>query len=675
VNIEYLYVPLEGATLISRKHVRDVKPPGMTLLKNAFLSRSDSSITIRPDFDDIAEDIYAVSSALIPVTANLGKVEYLNRVMGVQGSDDVIWFTTKIPYGPIDGTLTWMSDSYSDGTISGTAGSTTITGSSTAFLANVWRGCIMEFNGDGKYYVVSKVNSDTSLELTVPLADAYAADTYESFYVHSPYRSNYRLNVQQYTSGIIYCSPSIGAMSAEDICGPFYASASESDWNYSFVDVDVTYFDYFDDVNVTDFTHQDSQLAANGNAQIGYKTSIGEYYYNPNSFVKIDETGVATNIGPPAADIYQYTKSVFYNPENDRAYYAGKSSTEHVGFTANSDPLSDYAGPPWSTITKLIPTRSYPTYEGQSIAVKGNEDRIVLLVRTAADDTIEAYYSDDNGDNWSLADSFTGSLDTKIRYINSNFVIVDPDGDQIRYGDGSGAFTTDAALTGNMDICWTGTNYVVVGGNGKTAYTPDFLTAWTAVDTGCTEAFNHVTYDEQAKNVLVVTTNYLWRSDDDGATWTSQDISKQIDTSSFGEPSNIAISGDLLFYAPNSSSVEAVKIQRDYTTTWTMGKFTPLSTAYRATTFSCLDGYVVLFGTRELSGSTWTYYPRRARWTVPATYNNFTGSGAGVADLRGSGAILDSVPVNGRILLIETSTLGALVPRGITSDPWDYGRN
>lgn len=61
---------------------------------------------------------------------------------------------------------------YTTGTISGTAGSTTITGSGTSWLANVDPGMILAFRG-----VVKSVTSDTSLELVRPLSHTVSAGT------------------------------------------------------------------------------------------------------------------------------------------------------------------------------------------------------------------------------------------------------------------------------------------------------------------------------------------------------------------------------------------------------------------------------------------------------------------------------------------------------------------
>ena len=104
--------------------------------------------------------------------------------------------------------------------------------------------------------------------------------------------------------------------------------------------------------------------------------------------------------------------------------------------------------------------------------------------------------------------------------------------------------------------------------------------------------------------------------------------------------------------------------------------FEPLSDTIRSLSHSVLDGYVVLFGTREFQSTNnkWEYHPRRIRWSTPLTYNDFDSIGSGTADLDGSGALLDSRAVNGRIVTFESSAIGAVSPRGYSSDPWEYDR-
>ena len=76
-----------------------------------------------------------------------------------------------------------IGDSYSAGTISGTAGSVTITGSGTSWLANVQPGYRLSVGGE--YYTVRNIDSDTSIELyqeirtTIPAATTYTLQGFD----------------------------------------------------------------------------------------------------------------------------------------------------------------------------------------------------------------------------------------------------------------------------------------------------------------------------------------------------------------------------------------------------------------------------------------------------------------------------------------------------------------
>ena len=73
------------------------------------------------------------------------------------------------------------------GTVSLTAGSTTLTGSGTAFLTDLIPGAIVFLSSSSKYYVVSEILSDTSLTLTE--ANAGSTVSGSSFKVFRAYRA------------------------------------------------------------------------------------------------------------------------------------------------------------------------------------------------------------------------------------------------------------------------------------------------------------------------------------------------------------------------------------------------------------------------------------------------------------------------------------------------------
>lgn len=72
--------------------------------------------------------------------------------------------------------------SYTTGTVSTTAGSSTVTGSGTSWLANVDAGTLMQHQGSGRIQVVRSVETNTSLTLTAPAPTTNVASSSFKFW-------------------------------------------------------------------------------------------------------------------------------------------------------------------------------------------------------------------------------------------------------------------------------------------------------------------------------------------------------------------------------------------------------------------------------------------------------------------------------------------------------------
>lgn len=83
------------------------------------------------------------------------------------------------------------------------------------------------------------------------------------------------------------------------------------------------------------------------------------------------------------------------------------------------------------------------------------------------------------------------------------------------------------------------------------------------------------------------------------------------------------------------------------------------------------DGWKLYSENRRGPGQ-WCYYPRRIRWTVPGTVNDFEGVGSGFADLSGFGEILDARRVGHNLILFETDQVSLLHQTSSIDDPWEY---
>lgn len=696
-KLEHTYFPLEKLTLVSRKHERDIALPGMTLVSNGLVARSDNTATLRPDFDPATENIVAITDA---GSIGCSTKDYLNSVSGIYGSTSLVWFTTYMPFSKKAGTdLVKISDQYTTGTVSGTSGQNVLEGSGTSWMQNAYRGMVVEINNDGVFYVVDQVVSDTLIKIDSTLSATYSADTYKLYYNHNPYLADYSLNVQHYIGEMVYANPSIDdTVNPDNICGPFHSLASEDYGQYSG-------FWWMDDVanqpqGVTAWRQPSLVYTGSKYIWASEKTHGGagadptKYFHTTN----IESSDTWTENSSWSASIHTPTARHSVTYEQSQVMITGTyddSVNKYVGVAISTDD-----GDTWS----LIRDDSYDeNYECNSVAYNGS--RYVTVISKISDSSVIVRYSDDNGSTWSTATgcSFTAGTNQqkvpKVRYVNSQFVVCSG-GENIYYGDGS-SFTSKTIATGVdvNDIAWGGVNYVVAecdianqDVSCRFYYSPTIDGTYTAVnpipgeflEAGGVWGPGFVTYDSTTGRFVSalghVGTNpdYTYRvawSEDQGVTWNLYVVESENYTGDEEEATNVVYnSSAYAVFAVEGDSGDLIHMSMvpRTGTNFIPADYTPLSILYRANTFSSLDGYIVLFSTREYESGSWVYHPRRIRWTSPGTVDDFSSTGSGTAELRGTGNVLDSRPVNGRIVLFETSVVGALVPRGITTDPWDY---
>lgn len=89
---------------------------------------------------------------------------------------------------------------------------------------------------------------------------------------------------------------------------------------------------------------------------------------------------------------------------------------------------------------------------------------------------------------------------------------------------------------------------------------------------------------------------------------------------------------------------------------------------YNCATFAVAGSYVVLGAVSDDDG----YRERRVRWSVPGTFDTWSGEGAGFADLPGHGRIVSLVTIEPNVVVFEEHRIGLLAPRGIIDEPWSY---
>ena len=221
----YKYISLVGSKLVGRRHPRDIDPPGMKELLNAFVSKSDSAITARPDFNIISEDLEAVSDGMEFATSDSSD-DCLNTAVGLYGSENLVFLST---FGQFDENGNPLTSFEGSGTASIVLNSKGVTGVGTSWNSSVWPGCVIEFENNGTKYKIDAVNSDTGLTLTKAAVETLTTTSYVISRIHQPDHADYKFNVQPYTSGAIYSCPSITVpINEKKICGPFYAGITSS---------------------------------------------------------------------------------------------------------------------------------------------------------------------------------------------------------------------------------------------------------------------------------------------------------------------------------------------------------------------------------------------------------------------------------------------------------------
>jgi len=669
----YKYLSLAAAKLVGRRHERDVAPPGLRELKNAFVSRSDSAITCRPDFDPISESLLSVRPTFEWASP---EDDYLNSVAGLYGTSDNVWFSRLSP-------ITWDGSSssiacstYSTGTVTASSGQKTITGSGTTWRQNVWVGCFIALTGSGstKYYQIDSIVSDTELTVTDNLTDAESGASYSIYRTHQLDFANYKLNIQPFTTGVIYSCPSVTMpIDAKKICGPFYASVVETSVDDVFVELTD------DDVNVDDTLQAADSTMVHNVATDGtnWMCVAGESGGTEIICKSTDPSSDWTSVSLPNGGNFE--SSGFIASYNGYFYLAGKNtSTGKAAYAVTTN-----VGNSWDVVD-----HDSNTNIAQSVAANGS-GRVLITCASGMPNGTVAYYTDDSGTSWGDAthSSYpgTGVSPEYLWYDNSTFVGTKAIGsfyfcwqssdgasfetgasasrtgiafeqaaystsgdywifagtDNGNYWKVAGDFSYDSIITGDYDVTglvWAGDKFIF--GTGSS-------------DDKIYSTTNFVDFEEEHDNTF----NLGYYGGDFSPT-----------------------TGETVFNVRHTGASSGAKFciggQTQTVTEWRAASFEPLSEVYRAVTHSVLDGYVMLLGTREYqtTNSQWEYYPRRIRWTAPLTYNDFTGSGSGTADLDGSGAVLDSRAVNGRIVTFESSAIGAISPRGYSTDPWEYDK-
>lgn len=725
----YSQISLNKATLVERRHPKEVQPPGMLVLDGLISSRSDTTVTLRPDFDEWGKRVPTYASSF--QFGAEGSDDWLAAVSGIFGSDALLYVTRLFAWGdqedPSFPQIVNRMSSY--GTISGSSGDTTITGTTTYWdyhatntTGAAWAGCVIYVPDLGEYYVVDYVNSNTEMVLTSALSDDLTDAVYRLYQTHCIKRTDYLPHIETYWGGLIYHAPSLDDTIPPEVHGPLSSLATETTlgswgWTTTAGAGSIGWLNFFD-------VYTGPMTATNG---IGGTTMVaiggkgGAASQSPNVWVN------ANNEGYDVDNWTVYTKpwdselgnGIIWDETNDR--FLVVSLKDNLDGTCDIQLSNSATGLSGSWTTRDVATSvAQGAYPSAAVATDGTTVFVYYRSNTT---TFETYRSTDLT-SWTNAQvditAITGIVNparipwgmiTWAIYDGANFVISlgaieSPSGDDTEWGayiayssDGYSNWTAYRWYEDTDSTCDVGINTLIgyyssaqrryyMASIGQVPYNGGFWVA-PAITGPWTFAANDASIgilaiDEPKSGIVyIMGTGGQW--------WTSQNgehFNKFDTTDLADDPSGVTMSalrfggvceqdGKFLFFGADEGSDQPYLFGFDpsQTVSWRFDDdFDPVSKDYRANAFAVLNAYLVLMSTREYD-SGWEFHPRRIRWSAPGDILDFdeaADTGAGVADLEGSGIIKDARTVNNRIVTFETNVIGAIIPRGYVDDPFQY---
>ena len=290
-----------------------------------------------------------------------------------------------------------------------TSGDASVVGSGTSWVQNAWPGCLIEFDGSGVYYKIAEVNSDTGIVLTDILSGLTLTDVSYSIYkTHQHDHANYKLNLQPFTTGMIYSCPTITMpVDAKKICGPFYASVVETQTD-----------EVFDEM-IDDDVLIDSQLTVSGSSMDHNIATDGTNWMCIAGLVDGDQ--VICKSTSPYTDWESttlptdFTLSGFIVSYNSKFYVSGKNSSNQPGYAVTENVGSSWTVHVNTSLSNLLAT---------SVAAAPSGRVIISIASQTATNNI-GYYTDNDGETWSIATTYDVNHYGRpqfIYYSNSYFI-------------------------------------------------------------------------------------------------------------------------------------------------------------------------------------------------------------------------------------------------------------
>ena len=219
-------IDLAGISEILRAHATQISPPGMRLLKNLYMSRSDSAITLRHDFQQSVTDMTAVGDEI----EGANYPEWLGAIYYAIMAGGYLYFSNIAPFSFENLVRTLLSTTYDEGTITTDGTSSIVNGNSqTEWLQYVWAGCLIRERGDTRWYRITEVKSDRYM-LTNPAMHVLSGASYEILRTHPLENGEWPIQTETLGSLLVY-NPTNPTYPVDQgrISGPFWTDTGRAD--------------------------------------------------------------------------------------------------------------------------------------------------------------------------------------------------------------------------------------------------------------------------------------------------------------------------------------------------------------------------------------------------------------------------------------------------------------
>jgi len=224
--MKYKDLDFVGLSKILRAHATQILPPGMRELKNVYASRSDNSISLRPD---LAQTENSMPTLTDDGLQGGNYPEFLTGLYRVLEVDGYIYFSNVGPFSFEDSVRTELSSVYKEGTVTASGTNPIVYGNGTEWLKYVWEGCLLIVDGVTGYYQITSVESDGYIT-TIPTMPFVEAADYRILRTHPMSNGEWQMQFEKLGDLLVYnpANPTLPTDRTK-ISGPFYSDIGKAD--------------------------------------------------------------------------------------------------------------------------------------------------------------------------------------------------------------------------------------------------------------------------------------------------------------------------------------------------------------------------------------------------------------------------------------------------------------